>query len=36
MLEELNHSGYIVIKRICELCNNTQDVKEDGKLTQMN
>jgi len=29
MLEELNHSGYIVIKRTCELCNNTQDVKGD-------
>lgn len=24
MLEERNHSGYIVIKRTCELCNNMQ------------
>jgi hypothetical protein len=24
MLEGRNHSGYIVIKRTCELCNNTQ------------
>ena len=28
MLEERNHSGYIVINRTCELCNNTQ--KEIG------
>ena len=29
MLEELNHSGYIVIKRTCELSDNTQAVKGD-------
>lgn len=35
MLEELNHSGYIVIKRTCELCNNTQDVNGDNVSAEM-